>query len=73
MGEHALRAGARVVADERDGVDVAVLDALDHGEGLVLAGEHLGAVVELLQEQVAHGPVGLVDEDLVGAAVEEAE
>ena len=73
MGEDALHAGAGVVADEGDAVHVAVLDALDHGERLVPAGEHLGPLVELLQQQVAHGPVGLVDEHLVGAAVEEAE
>ncbi|GAA3210994.1 hypothetical protein GCM10020256_09480 [Streptomyces thermocoprophilus] len=62
-----------MVADEGDAVDVAVLDALDHGEGFVPAGEHLHPWVQFLQEEVAHGPVGLVDEDLVGAAVEEAE
>ncbi len=73
VGEDALHAGARVVADEGDAVDVAVLHALHHGERLVPAGEQLGPFVQPLQQQIAHGRVRLVDDHLVGAAVVEAE
>lgn len=52
MREDALHAGARVVADEGDAVHVPVLHALDHGQRLVPSGEHLGAVVEVLQSRL---------------------
>src|SRR5690606_13787496 len=68
VGEYALLARTAVVADERDRVDVPALHPLHHGEVLVPAGEHLGALVQPLQQQVAHGGVGLVDQDLGCAA-----
>src|ERR671919_1449630 len=69
--EHALGARPGVVADEGDGVDIRVLDAFDHGQVLVPAGDHARARVEVLQQQVAHGGVRLVDQHFVGAAIEE--
>ena len=68
MAEDALDAGAAVVAGEED--EVGVVDALHHHERLVEAGDHLGPLVEVLEQQVPHRPVRLVDDDLRGAAVE---
>jgi hypothetical protein len=56
-----------VVPDERNGIDVAV-DAFHHAETLVAAGEHPRPGIEILQEDVSHGVVSLVDEHIARAA-----
>ncbi len=72
MGQDAFGARPGVVADEGDAVDVAVLHALDHAERFVPPGEHLRPLIELFQQQIAHRPVRLVDQHVVGPAVEES-
>lgn len=73
MREHTYNLSrARVVADEGDGAHVRMLDALHHDQVLVAAGQHGGPPVEFLEQQVAHGGVRFVDDDIGGAGVEEA-
>jgi len=59
-----------VVAEEEDGV--GGLDPLDHAEVLVEALDQVGPGVDLLHQDVRHGPVAVVDDDLGGAAGEGA-
>jgi hypothetical protein len=58
------RAHARVVSDEQR--DVMPVEALDHAERLERAGDELHALVELLEHEVAHVTVAIVDEHVLG-------
>ncbi len=64
----ALRPGAGVVADE-DRRAVAIIQPLEHAERLVETLDHLGPLVQVVDQQVAHDPVGVVDQDGLGAGV----
>ena len=65
-----FRAGAGVVADEED--EAGAFEALHHGERFALADDHLGPRVEVLEEDVPHAVVGLVDQELSGAGLRRA-
>ncbi len=66
--EHAVRPGADVVAEEDHARHRRVLDPLEHGKALMAPGEHRGARIQLLDQQVAHRRVRVVHQDLVRAA-----
>jgi len=66
-----LRPCAGVVADAHRGVEAAV-DAFHHRPRLGVAAQEHGGLVQFLGEEVAHEPVAVVDEHLVGAGLERA-
>src|SRR5215475_10090398 len=68
----ALCSGAGMVSDEYRTV-VSLVQTLDHAQRFVKALNRTGARVELLKQQVAHDPVRVVDENLIGSAVVGAE
>jgi len=43
--------------------------ALHHGEGFALADDHLSPRVEVLEEDIPHAVVGLVDQEFCGAGL----
>ncbi len=68
MVQHAVSgASLGVVADEEGGVE-ALVNSLHHRERLGRAGDELGAGIEILDEDVAHRTVGVVDQNLTGPA-----
>jgi MoxR-like ATPase len=68
FGEEFLLTRPLLTAIRGEEAKVLLIDETD-----VPPGEHLRPLVQFLEQQVAHGRVGLVDEDFVGAPVEEAQ
>jgi hypothetical protein len=56
-----------VVADEED--QAGAFEALHHGERFALADDHLGPRVEVLEEDISHAVVCLVDQEFSGAGL----
>jgi hypothetical protein len=71
VAHHAEGAGPGVVADAERGAEARV-EALQHAHPLAAALDEPRAGVELVVKQVAHRPVGVIDENVRGAGSERA-